>query len=723
MGIDVTSAGNSIGGAAAGAGNVIAGDSIQDLVLETASATGNIVAGNLIGTNLAGTAAVSGAASYGVQIATGAHGNTIGGTTAADRNVISGHRIANVLITSSTTTGNLVEGDSIGTNATGSAGLGGSNVIGVRIDTGAYANTIGGATAGARNLISGNGGGGVYLTDTGTTSNLVAGDFIGVNPSGSASLDDGVFDVEIYYGASGNTIGGLTDDGSGGPAPGTGPGNVISSAGTAAVEAYHVLLYGDDNTVLGNLIGTDATGTVALSYNYGAAVGAFGVGNTIGGMSPRSRNIISGNLAGFSITGSGTTVLSNYIGPDITGKVKLGTQSYGFYILAGQDVTIGLPGAGNVLAGGAAYGAYIVNTTGLLVQGNLIGTDATGTASMPNFEFGMLLNDNDSNFTIGGTAAGAGNVFSGESNGTGLQISYSDSGLIQGNDFGTDPTGMIAVPNADGLVLDRGSTDITVGGTATAARNVVSGNTSIGLDIAGGTTSGIVVEGNDIGTKADGVHPLPNATGIYLADSTRLDTIGGTAAGAGNVISGNAGAGIWIDASGTPDYALIWYSASGNTNDAAGGPPGVVSGTVAYGPGVAGGQAFQFSRANPGYVAKTAADDYLYATDLTVEGWINPASLPCAGRRIPPARQRRPDEPERRRLPDHLRRRHASGPPVPEHHGLTDHQLGPPDADDRHLPLRGRDGRRHERAVLRRWSPVRHRGHRGDADRGHDDPG
>src|SRR6185295_18010727 len=89
-----------------------------------------------------------------------ASNNTIGGTTTAARNIISGHASQGIAIVNTGTTGNLVQGNFIGTNVNGTAAV--SNGSGVGI-TNAPGNTIGGAVAGARNVISGNIGDGVGI--------------------------------------------------------------------------------------------------------------------------------------------------------------------------------------------------------------------------------------------------------------------------------------------------------------------------------------------------------------------------------------------------------------------------------------------------------------------------------------------------------------------------------------------------------------------------------
>ena len=120
-GVVVTAASNTIGGTAAGAGNLISGNTSDGVEITGAAATGNAVEGNLIGTDLTGTVAIANAT--GVEIDTGASGNTIGGLTATPGtgagNVISGNINSGVAIIGSGTTGNVVAGNIIGLNAAG----------------------------------------------------------------------------------------------------------------------------------------------------------------------------------------------------------------------------------------------------------------------------------------------------------------------------------------------------------------------------------------------------------------------------------------------------------------------------------------------------------------------------------------------------------------------------------------------------------------------------
>ena len=137
-----------------------------------------------------------------------------------------------------TSGGNVVEGDFIGTDVTGTAAL--SNSQGIII-SGASTNTIGGTTAEARNVISGNDGPGVLIRGSGSTGNLVQGNYIGTDVNGTIDLGNSSHGVTIESGASNNAIGGATP----------GARNVISANG-----AHGVVIGGPStgNSVQGNSI-------------------------------------------------------------------------------------------------------------------------------------------------------------------------------------------------------------------------------------------------------------------------------------------------------------------------------------------------------------------------------------------------------------------------------------------------------------------------------------
>lgn len=153
--------------------------------------------------------------------------------------------------------------------------------------------------------------------------------------------------------------------------------------------------------------------------------------------------------------------------------------------------------------------------------------------------------------TIGGSVAGARNVIAASgANGIQIEGTGTDNNVVQGNFIGTDATGELDRGNtSDGVRIGNGAQSNTIGGTAPEARNIISGNDGDGVDIQGNGTTGNVVQGNYIGTDDDGEQDLGNsAEGVDL--SADGNTIGGSVAGAGNVISGNNLRGIYVTGAG-----------------------------------------------------------------------------------------------------------------------------------------------------------------------------
>jgi Ca2+-binding RTX toxin-like protein len=126
------------------------------------------------------------------------------------------------------------------------------------------------------------------------------------------------------------------------------------------------------------------------------------------------------------------------------------------------------------------------------------------------------------------------------------------SNLIVGNYIGTDPTGTIAEGNGTsfggpGVRIRDGASNTTIGGTTVADRNVISGNVGHGILIRDVLSGNNLVEGNWIGTTATGAGALGNGLdGVHVQGGSSNNTIGGTAAGAGNTIAYNGGAGVLI---------------------------------------------------------------------------------------------------------------------------------------------------------------------------------
>jgi hypothetical protein len=604
--IDSGATANTVGGTAAGAGNVISGNQDDGVLIYSTGADGNLVEGNLIGTDPTGSTTLDsngqslGNSGDGVYIAAGASDNTIGGTAAGAANLISGNMYDGVAITDGGTTGNLVAGNLIGTDITGTAAYNangkplGNSYDGVYIASGAIANTIGGTTAGAINVISGNVYDGVLIIDAGTSANVVEGDYIGTNAAGSSaydangrSLGNGYEGVSIDSGATANTVGGTA----------AGAANVISGNQDDGVLIYSTGALG--NVVEGNLIGTDATGTTTRdangqplgNVNDGVAISAGASDNTIGGTTAGAANLISGNMDdGVAITDGGTMgnlVAGNLIGTDITGTTAydangkpLGNSYDGVYIASGASAnTIGgtTADARNVLSGNVYDGVLIIDTgtSANVVEGDYIGTNAAGNSaydangkSLGNGYEGVSIDSGATANTVGGTAAGAGNVISGnQDDGVLIYGTGALGNVVEGNFIGTDAAGTTtrdasgqSLGNGnDGIAVSAGASDNTIGGSLAAARNVVSGNANEGVGIDGDGTTGNLVEGNYLGTDAKGTtaydpngHPLGNSyDGVYIAGGASGNTVGGSAAFARNIISGNMNYGVVIEGAGS----------------------------------------------------------------------------------------------------------------------------------------------------------------------------
>jgi CSLREA domain-containing protein len=208
--------------------------------------------------------------------------------------VINGFVAQGVLVSGSGAVGNSIAGNYIGTDATGTSGLGNGRE-GIQIGGGAHDNVIGGTTPEERNVISGNDLSGVGISEA--NGNLVIGNYIGTDASGAVALANGRSGVLISSGAQGNVVGGTAG----------GEGNVISGNSSKGVYIYASGTV--SNTVSGNHIGTDATGTAALGNQQGGVY----IGEPIGGA--QGNTIGPGNVIAHN-GGSGILV----DGPDTTGN-------------------------------------------------------------------------------------------------------------------------------------------------------------------------------------------------------------------------------------------------------------------------------------------------------------------------------------------------------------------------------------------------------------------
>ena len=303
---------------------------------------------------------------------------------------------------------NLVEGNLLGLSAAGVA-LPGAIHQGVFINL-ASGNTIGGTTAAARNVISGNLTG---IEIDGGSANVVLGNYIGTDTTGNLAIGNAGGSAVELDGATNCTIGGTI----------AAAGNVLSGSRSGVFILNTPL--GAGNVVEGNLIGTNPAGTAAVGNVVGVEI--FSPGNTVGGTAAGAGNVISGStsFSGVEIDGSassGNLVAGNKIGTDITGNLALGNVGGGVVATDGaSNNTIGgtAAGAGNVISGNTDDGVEITGsgTSGNLVVGNLIGTNAAGIqprrqrASMASRSTRATPQRSVAHGTPG---TGAGNVISGE---------------------------------------------------------------------------------------------------------------------------------------------------------------------------------------------------------------------------------------------------------------------------------------------------------------------
>ncbi len=324
-----------------------------------------------------------------------------------------------------------------------------------------------------------------------------------------------------------------------------------------------VAIYGDNtliglsssgNIVEGNYIGIRADGTKPIGT---AVFGIWNVGsggnNLIGGTNAQARNIISncGQAVTLQNVG-GNVVRGNYIGTNVAGTVALPNNNV--INASFSDITIGgtTAGAGNLISGNGFGSAVSIVGSTAIIQGNLFGTTADGTQPIANGGIGIDLFPSISSevVTIGGTTPAARNVIA--ANSTGIRLRKGSNELVQGNFIGTNSTGTGALPNASHGIEFFGVPgtfpSVTIGGTATGAGNLISGNAEDGIFVAGNFGgSDPIIQGNLIGTDVNGVVAIPNASnGIELFQSGAGTVIGGTSAAARNVISGNRLNGIFV---------------------------------------------------------------------------------------------------------------------------------------------------------------------------------
>jgi hypothetical protein len=379
-----------------------------------------------------------------------AAGTRIGGTTPSARNVVSGNGRLGILLIN-TASNSTVQGNYVGLAANGTGDLG--NVSdGIQLMS--PNNLIGGEVPGAGNVVSGNGGSGIWINGAAASNNVVAGNIVGLDRSGSVVVTNNVDGINITN-ATDNRVGGTT----------AAARNVSSGNGRIGV-----LIDGASSTrnvVQGNYLGTDITGTLDRGNAFdGVNIGG-GTNNTIGGtLASGATNVISGNnRTGVLIevaSASGNVVRGNYIGTSVYGAAPVPNTFDGVFLSASGNIVGGSgQGDGNLIAGNGRGGVNIAaGANNTFVRGNYIGS--------PSVSFG---------------------------NGTGVMVA-SNSNIIGGADAAE--WNWIAFNTGAGV-------SVTAGTGNQILSNQIASNGGLGIDLgAAGVTP------NDSGDADSGANGLQN---------------------------------------------------------------------------------------------------------------------------------------------------------------------------------------------------------------------
>jgi hypothetical protein len=336
------------------------------------------------------------------------------------------------------------------------------------------------------------------------------------------------------------TIDGTTQPGFSGKPVIVLPGGLSISAGSTTVRGLVFssggLTTNGNNILEGNFVCTNADGTSAITSG-GINISADSPNNTMGGTTTAARNVISCQNTAVAVHGVGNKLLGNFIGTDVTGTVAIGQPSAAFEAIffAGQNGTLGgtTAGARNIITAISVLSPVYLDGAvgpiqGNLIQGNYIGTDVTGLNKIgqPFIDIYVLF-DTVSGTIIGGTVSSARNVIAGGN--AGVDVYQAKTTLIQGNFIGTDSTGTHALGNGNGVGVTQ-ATQTTIGGDSAAARNIISGNTSygiyLGVNINGQVgDSGTVVQNNYIGTDVTGTACLGNGLDGILVNVQSIDLV------------------------------------------------------------------------------------------------------------------------------------------------------------------------------------------------------
>ncbi|HWZ65571.1 MAG TPA: right-handed parallel beta-helix repeat-containing protein [Patescibacteria group bacterium] len=423
---------------------------------------------------------------------------------------------------------------------------------------------------------------GLIITNTG--NNIIAGNYIGTDSTGTGAAPNGTDGIGILNSAN-NTVGGTTVADRNVVSGNTG--NGIGITGSAA----------SGNVISGNIVGANSSGTgsipnhgdgILINQSPNNTVGGT-TGTTPGGACTGACNLVSGNrVNGIGIwmpSGTGNTVQGNMVGLTLSGASGLANGDIGVEVneTSGNIVGGTTPGARNVLSGNNGAGVFITggNAHDNIVQGNYIGTNSAGNGGIGNHKMGLGIGYSPgiqpahNNFigsatgaTPGGACTGGCNLISGNvQNG----VLMSGSGTGGGNTFynnfiGTSADGVSSIGNGlDGIGIIESANNL-IGGTNPGLRNVIAANGNNGLIIVGGTSNGNRFVGNNIGLNTAGNNLGNIGAGVLLASGVD------TAILSNNINSnGNLGINLINGANRSPKFPMVYAAKTVNNRTTIGG--------------------------------------------------------------------------------------------------------------------------------------------------------
>lgn len=558
-GIYITNASNNtqVGSSSTIDRNIISGCLDEGIFIDGAS-TGCTIQMNYIGTGTTGNTDL-GNGQRGIRIES-ANDNIIGITSFG--NVIGGNTNHGILITSST--GTSIVANNIGIGADGTTDLG-NDGHGINLDA-ASSTTIGGSSTNDRNIISGNGAGGlgIGITLTNASDNcIIRSNYIGTNAAGTAAVRNEIHGINIQNSVD-TQVGG----------DGTNDGNLISGNGTVLSTGSGINIdnASDRTVVRGNYIGTNAAGSASIPNGSHGIYIAASSNCVIGGSTLNERNVVSGNgdaagENGISIDNcNGHTITGNFIGVTASGLSALPNNDSGLSITTSTNNTIGGSAVQekNVLSGNTNFGIFIDNVDNTDFYNNFIGCDSTGNSALANGTHGVhSQNDCSTNNWYNNYVSGNTQI--------GFNMLDIDNNTFEGNYVGLGKDGVSDVGNGSiGIRYGSAASDNTIGGNSVAERNYISGNNDHGIFYDGASVNSSII-GNYIGSDTSGTVAVGNGNiGILFLDESANNIVGGTGAGEGNLICCSAADGVRSQISDNITIQNNLIGTNINTNESAG---------------------------------------------------------------------------------------------------------------------------------------------------------